>query len=370
MNRLRSCRRCGLVALLLTWLVLLAVPGYAQQGDAVSTVNGEPISRDAFHARVRLVRWQYLHQLATLYELTGGNLALTPTYVTNLVTSLQNPVSLGDAILAEMETERLLWQTGEELGLVPTLEDAQEHEAAFFSLWTNVPVSELERDAEAQAFIASWYADAQAASGLSREDIQALFATEALRTRLFNHLGSTVPTEEPAVRSRHILCSFHPDNPADTSPPNQEQREAAQMCIRAAQARLATGEPFADVAAALSDDESSAVKGGDIGWALLSYLAEGYADAARDAELDTVIGPVETDYGLHLIEVQDRRLQALTDEEYETSKQGYFTLWLETLREEATIERAPDWDADLPVEPALESLDSNVQEAITRLQAN
>ncbi len=369
MTRLPILRQRHLGLLLALVLLLLPLPVLAQDGDAVSTVNGEPIPREAFHTRVRLVRWQYLKELTTLYELTGGNLALGAGYASRLVANLEDPAALGDAVLAEMETERLLWQTGEQMGLMPAAEDAEAREAAFFSLWTNVPVSDLAASADAQAFIADWYAGAEAASGLVRDDITALFATEALRARLYEHLAASVPTEEPAVRSRHILCSFHPQDVGDTTPPTAEERAAAQSCIRGAQARLATGESFAGVAAALSDDRASASQGGDLGWVLLSFLTESYADAVRDADLNTIIGPVETEFGLHLIEVLDRRVQELTAEELDATRQGYFDLWIASLREDATLTRAPDWDAGVPAEPALADLDAPVLEALERLRA-
>lgn len=349
--------------------LLLTAPGLAQDNSVVSTVNGAPITRAEFHARVQLVRWQYLKELSTLYRLTGGNLALVASHVRRLVTDLTDPVALADAVLAEMETERLLWQVGEEKELVPTAEDAEARESAFFSLWTNVPVSELPGNAEAQAFIADWYAGAEAASGLVRDDILVLFATEALRARLYEYVAASVPAEEPAVRSRHILCSFHPDQTDNTALPTQAEREAALQCIRAAQARLATGEPFADVAAALSDDRASAARGGDLGWVLLSYLTENYAAAARDADLNTIVGPVETEYGLHLIEVLDRRVQALTAEQYQEAQQGYFELWLDDLRAQATIVRADGWDAEVPATPDLSTLDAAVQRAVAQLAA-
>ncbi len=370
MRRVSQFPRRALWALLMAALALtLTVPVLAQEGEIVSTVNGDPISRAEFHARVQLVRWQYLKELSTLYELTGGNLALVATHAGRLAASLSDPRALADAVLSEMETERLLWQAGEAQGLTPTAEDAAAREAAFFSLWTNVPVSELPGNAEAQAFISDWYAGAQAASGLGRDDILTLFATEALRARLYDFVAASVPAEEPAVRSRHILCSFHPGQPDNTAPPTEDEREAARQCIRSAQARLATGEPFADVAAALSDDRNSAARGGDLGWVLLSYLTEAYANAARTADLNTIVGPVETEYGLHLIEVLDRRVQALTEEQYQEAQQGYFELWVDDLRAQATITRANDWDADIPTTPDLSTLDVAVQQAVARLAA-
>lgn len=352
--------------------VLLSVPSAAAQDAlpdwAVTAVNGDPIPREAFHARVRLVRWQYLGELKALYEATGGNYDLTPTYVNTLVTNLQDPLLLGDAVLAQMEEERLLWQTGESLGVTPTAEDAAQREAVFFSNWTNVPVDLLATSQEAQTFISTWYAEATAASGLSENDIRILFETEALRSRLYEHLADSVPDEELAVKTRHILCSFHPANPGDLTPPTQEERDAALACIQGARIRLANGEDFAAVAADLSDDEASAIQGGEVGWSLVSYLAESYAAAVQDAELNTLIGPVETEFGLHLIEVLDRKMQTLSEEQLDEAQQGYFRLWLDTLRSEATITRQPDWNAAIPVDPALESLDPAILQAIAAIQ--
>ncbi|MBN1565207.1 MAG: peptidylprolyl isomerase [Anaerolineae bacterium] len=357
-----------LLAILMLATPLSALAQAPIPADAVSVINGDPISREAFHARVRLVRWQYLHELTALYEATGGNFGLTPAYVKNLVTNLQDPSLLGDAVLAEMEEERLLWQTGERLGVTPTAEDAALREANFFSAWTNISVDLLDSSGEARQFIAEWYADAMAYSGLSENDIRLLFETDALHSRLYEYVAASVPTEELAANTRHILCSFHPADPGDTTPPTQAERDAAQTCIQGARIRLANGEDFATVAADLSDDAISAIDGGNVGWSLLSFLTESYADAARDAELNTLIGPVETEFGLHLIEVLDRQMQTLTDSQLEQSQQGYFQLWLEALREEATITRLPGWDGDLPTDPALEAVDPAILEAIAEIQ--
>ncbi|HVO70449.1 MAG TPA: peptidylprolyl isomerase [Aggregatilineaceae bacterium] len=357
-------------ALVLIALVLAALPVHAQDQQIVSRVNGDPITRSAFQARVRLVRWQYLRELDKLYELTGGNVALTPQYVENLVTNLENPDTLGDAVLTQMEEERLLAQVGRDQGIAPTDAEVQQREAAFFSLWTNVSVDELASSDSAQAFITQWYVDAGAASGMSQDDLRAVFAAEALRARLFDHVTADVPTEELAVHTRHILCSFHPDNPTDLTPPTPEERSAAENCIMNAYARLSAGEPFASVANALSNDRASAQRGGDVDWARVSTLVTGYADAVRDAELNKLIGPVETEFGLHLIEVLERKKQRLTDEEYATSRQGYFDAWLKALRAQATIERSPDWNTDIPTEPGLDALDAKVRDAVTKVTGN
>jgi parvulin-like peptidyl-prolyl isomerase len=359
-------RPCGLLLLALALLLVPAVR--AQDTDVVTQVNGEPITRAMFHARVRFVRWQYIKELEKLFELTGGNLLLAPDHAETLFTNLKSPAVLGEAVLEQMEDELLLRQAGDEFGITVTDEAVAARERAFFSLWTGVPVDQLATSAEAQSFITLWYAEAASVSGLTEADLHAIFAAEVLRGELYVRVGQNVASEELAVNSRHILCSFHPDDLGNLSPPTEEQRAAAQACIRSVLDRLAVGESFEDVARDLSDDRASAQQGGNVGWTLLSYLAEGYANAVRDAELNTILGPVETEFGLHIIEVLDRRMQPLTDAEYDQSRQGYFRLWIDDLRAQATVERSDDWDAGLPVDPTLDALDANLLAALEGLE--
>lgn len=361
-----------LVALVCSVALAGALPLHAQDGgepasgdDVVSLVNGTPITRADFHARVQFVRWQYLNELEKLYELTNGNLSLVPDYTTTLIYNLQDADVLGEAVLAQMEDELLLWQASESLGVVPTLEDSQLTEATFFSRWTDVDVEDIPTSETAQAFIRDWYAGATAASGLREDDIRELFATEALRSALYVFIVDKVPAEELAVNSRHILCAWHPDNLRDLTEPTPEQRAAAETCIESVQARLAAGDAFATVAQDLSDDRGTAAEGGNLDWILISYLTLNFADAVRDAELNTVIGPVETEFGLHMVEVLDRRMQALTEAEYAESQRGYFDLWLGTQRDDATLERSAGWNAALPTTPGFDTLSAEIQEAVS-----
>lgn len=363
--------------LLLAAVVLLQVvafprhpqPGYAQDYTPVSTVNGDEIPREIFHQRVRLVRWQYLRELEKLHEVTGGNFALTPGYVANLVFDLRNPTVLADSVLGEMERERLLWQTGEALGLVPTLEDAQAVERAFFSNWTGVPVERIATDPAAQDFIQQWYAAATAISGMTENDIRILFETEALRDRLYVHLAENVPQEELAVHTRHILCGYPRDGAGNPLPPSDADRAAAADCADEVLDRLVHGDSFDELAAIFSDDPGSAAEGGDVGWSLISYLVEGYAEAVRDADLNTIIGPVETIFGLHIIEVLERETRSLSEEQYAGAVAGYYDLWLQTLINDATITRSANWDANVPADPALDTASEAVLQAIAQFEA-
>ena len=69
-------------------------------------------------------------------------------------------------------------------------------------------------------------------------------------------------------------------------------------------ARLEAGEDFATVATEVSTDTSSI--GGDLGCATASTYVEPFATATLDAPLNEVTGPVESEFGWHVILVTER----------------------------------------------------------------
>jgi hypothetical protein len=276
--------------------------------------------------------------------------------VTFLVTSLQNTEQFGDDLLGQMEDELLLWRQGVDLGLTPTEQEIADQKAQIFSLWTEVAVDEIATNEDAQTFIANWYAEAQAASGLTVEQIDAIFAAELMRQHLFDYLSANMPTEELAIHSRHIMCSYHPDNPADMTPPTSDQVLATEQCIQAAKTRIEAGESFEQVAADVSDDTASGAQGGDLGWVIVSRLPISYAAAAETAELNQMVGPITTEFGMHLIVVLERQTQALTEDDMAEAQQGYFQLWIQTLRSDTAIERTEGWLNFIPTDPSLEML--------------
>ena len=84
--------------------------------------------------------------------------------------------------------------------------------------------------------------------------------------------------------------------------------------------RIDAGEDFATVAAEVSIDGSAAV-GGDLGCATASGYVPEFAEATIEAEIGEVFGPVESDFGYHVMLVASRTTtpleelrQALLDE--------------------------------------------------------
>jgi parvulin-like peptidyl-prolyl isomerase len=65
---------------------------------------------------------------------------------------------------------------------------------------------------------------------------------------------------------------------------------------------------FEDAAAKYSKDTSNATSGGELGWFKHNTMVKPFEDASFGATVGELVGPVETDYGYHLIRVQDKKV--------------------------------------------------------------
>ncbi len=105
-------------------------------------------------------------------------------------------------------------------------------------------------------------------------------------------------SEETLLRARHILFRF---NANDNNAKQQKRQEALDV-----RRRIESGGDFGDMAKLFSNDNSNASKGGDLGWFGKGKMVEAFENAAYNARVGRVVGPIETNFGYHLIEVTDR----------------------------------------------------------------
>lgn len=113
----------------------------------------------------------------------------------------------------------------------------------------------------------------------------------------------------------------------------------------AVKARLAAGEDFATVADEVSLDTNT--EGGDLGCTSAgSYVTE-FAEAALAAPLGEVVGPVESDYGFHVLVVSERtvptREEYLADPRALLSENQLSQIWATWMAE--VMEEADPWVA-------------------------
>jgi len=201
-----------------------------------------------------------------------------------------------------------------------------------------------------------YLASAQDGAGVDRDAIREVFYYDALRTALMDAMSVDAPTEELQVRVRHILIAFDPDNTGQGLPPTEEQRTAAEAKANDIMAALQNGEPFANLARAESDDTGSAQNGGELDWQSPDGFVAAFADTVKTADLGQIVGPVETEYGYHIIQVLGREVRALTDAQINERRSQIFSDWLAERKAAANIERSDDWLDRIPDEPTLNQL--------------
>ncbi|HES59753.1 MAG TPA: hypothetical protein ENO18_04905, partial [Caldithrix sp.] len=73
--------------------------------------------------------------------------------------------------------------------------------------------------------------------------------------------------------------------------------------------RLASGENFNDLALIFSMDPSVQSNQGDLGYFEKGDMTKRFSDAAFAAKAGEVVGPIETEFGWHLINVEDKKVE-------------------------------------------------------------
>jgi len=94
-------------------------------------------------------------------------------------------------------------------------------------------------------------------------------------------------------RARHILVESGSDDAA--------ARARAETLVERARA----GEDFSELAAQNSDDPGSKAQGGDLGWATRESFVAPFADALFAMEKGEIRGPIKTQFGYHVIVLDD-----------------------------------------------------------------
>jgi peptidyl-prolyl cis-trans isomerase D len=70
-----------------------------------------------------------------------------------------------------------------------------------------------------------------------------------------------------------------------------------------------SGQDFAELASLYSEDPGSAQKGGDLGFFGKGTMVKPFEEAAFAAKVGEIVGPVKTQFGLHIIKVEDRKTE-------------------------------------------------------------
>lgn len=328
----------------------------------VSTVNGVELSAASFQDRVRLTRFLYSYTIReTLAALVARG---TPAqdafravqqFYSNEIGRLLIADMLADNALDTMEEDALLTQLAEREGVEVTDADVEAKLEAYVGQAETIVggATQAEADPEATAEataeatdeptpdrLGAMIAEAEERVNVSEATIREFFRGQALRDAWMEHQLGPFPTEWPVITARHILV---------------ETEEAANDVL----ARLEAGEDFATLAGEVSIDTVTGANGGELPPAVPETYVGPFADAIRDAEVGVIIGPVQSDFGYHIIEVTDRTVQPIDDSARRAllrTRTTEFQNWIEEQLASAEIVRQTNWPSMIPNQPTGQEL--------------
>jgi peptidyl-prolyl cis-trans isomerase C len=165
-------------------------------------------------------------------------------------------------------------------------------------------------------------------------DVATKAATDEAEHKAYDEAAKAQPPQ-PEVHARHILL------------PTEEEAKAAL-------ARVKAGEDFAKVATELSKDPGG--EGGDLGWFTKDKMVPEFADAAFKMEPGQVSDPVKSQFGWHIIKVEEKRMKTfppfdqIKDQAARYVAQKAQSEMITKLREGAKIERIDE--ATKPADPS------------------
>jgi peptidyl-prolyl cis-trans isomerase SurA len=155
--------------------------------------------------------------------------------------------------------------------------------------------------------------------------------------KLNNKRGDSQAEAVTQTHVRHILLR----------PSEILSLEEARHKLLGLRERIENGDDFAALARAHSDDTGSTANGGDLGWANPGQMVPEFEKAMNALKPDQLSQPVTTSFGLHLIQVLDRRSHDVTQERvFAAARQQIharkaderYEQWARQLRNEAFVE--------------------------------
>ncbi len=140
---------------------------------------------------------------------------------------------------------------------------------------------------------------------------------------------TSIENQYDQVKAAHILVS---------------SKATAEVVLKLIDSKKIT---FADAAKKYSIDTGSATNGGELGWFTRSQMVKPFSDAAFNGKVGQIVGPVQSQYGWHLIDIQGQKfydtfnavLQATTvyNDLVSKVKQQMYTNWVNKYKKEKDI---------------------------------
>jgi len=141
----------------------------------------------------------------------------------------------------------------------------------------------------------------------------------------------------PQTKVRHILVK----------PSEILSDEQARERVEELKERVEGGEDFAALAREYSEDIGSAAEGGELGWTNPGQMVPEFENMMRSTPTGEISDPVQSQFGWHILEVQERREKDMTEEMRRAQIEEFLhqrkfeeelEVWLRKIRDEAFVD--------------------------------
>ncbi|KAB2839191.1 MAG: peptidylprolyl isomerase, partial [Burkholderiales bacterium] len=145
---------------------------------------------------------------------------------------------------------------------------------------------------------------------LTADALMAQMAVGAEEVKQFYNEHQKDYTQDEERQAAHILLNLKPDAKAEDKAAVQKKAEALLAQVKQAPAK------FAEIASKESQDPGSAANGGDLGLFGRGMMVKPFEDAAFGMKVGEIVGPVQSDFGFHIIKltaVKEKRVRGFDE---------------------------------------------------------
>src|SRR5210317_512672 len=292
-------------------------------GDKVAVVNGVTISKDAYDRELNF----FVRRAAP-----GGQ-------------------QIPDVQMAQMKSEvleslidrELLFQESKKKGIqvksdavsdqLQKIQQRYPNKEEFKKLLSNMGLTESDVQAQIER--------GMAIQELLDKEVTGKIKVSDEETKAFYDKNPQLFQQPEQIKASHILIKVQADAPAD-------QKAEARKKIEDVQQKVKKGEDFATLAKTYSEGPSGP-KGGDLGYFRRGQMVKPFEEEAFSLKPDETSEIVETQFGYHLIKVNDKKpakkmtyteVKDRLSENLKKQKQdSEANAYIETLRKDAKIEK-------------------------------
>lgn len=186
--------------------------------------------------------------------------------------------------------------------------------------------------------------------GITLRDYKKMVRSDMLVQKMIDKLKAQVevkPEDLREIRARHILITPIATIEAEEAKADELAKKKAADLLE----KIKKGADFSTLAKKHSDDPGSAGKGGDLGYFTTGTKVQEFEEAAFSLKPGEVSDIVKTDYGYHIIKLEDTRLRTVEqgkEKDFQAAilaekQESSFMRWFSELKQKAKIEVTNPW---------------------------